>query len=264
MLEVAIGLVRQAGALLREGHRSGAGQTDNKSSSVDLVTAYDLASEQLISAGLRAQFPDHAIHGEENGGELPAHGPIWVIDPLDGTTNFAHGFPVFSVTVALLLDRTPVLGVIYDPLRDELLWAEQGRGAWCDGRRMQVAEADTLSQCLLATGFPYDRAATADNNLAEFSYFMPKTRGVRRAGSAALDIGWVAAGRLNGYWERGVQVWDVAAGVLMVREAGGVVTTYQGDPWQPGDRFIVAASRSLHPILLQGITAARAAVIKQG
>lgn len=110
---------------------------------------------------------------------------------------------------------------------------------------MQVAEADTLSQCLLATGFPYDRAATADNNLAEFSYFMPKTRGVRRAGSAALDIGWVAAGRLNGYWERGVQVWDVAAGVLMVREAGGVVTTYQGDPWQPGDRF--AADRLAQP-----------------
>jgi len=258
MLEVAVELARAAGALLREGHRNGAGQAASKSSAVDLVTAYDLASEQLISAGLRAHFPDHAIHGEEGGGDLPEHGPVWVIDPVDGTTNFAHGFPVFSVTLALLVDRQPVLGVIYDPLRDEVLWAEQGRGAWCEGRPLQVADADALNQCLLATGFPYDRAATSDNNLAEFSYFMPKTRGVRRAGSAALDIAFVAAGRLNGYWERGVQVWDMAAGALMVREAGGLVTNYQGASWQPGDRTIVAAPPRVHALLLAGLAVARA------
>ena len=260
MLDIAIGLARKAGDLLREGYRSGAGQIISKSSAVDLVTAYDMASEQLISEGLRQHFPDHAIHGEESGTELPTRGPVWVIDPVDGTTNFAHGFPVFSVTLALLQDRVPVLGVTYDPLRNELYWAEQGRGAWCDGRQVHVIAPASLTQSLLATGFPYDRASTAENNLAEFSYFMPKTRGVRRAGSAALDIAWVAAGRLNGYWERGVQVWDMAAGALMVREAGGVVTTYQGNGWQPGDRYIVASSPELHPVMLAGLAAAREAV----
>ncbi len=257
MLDVAIDLARQAGALLRQGHANGAGQVLNKSSAVDLVTEYDLASEQLIMAGLRQHFPDHAVYGEETGGELPAAGPVWVVDPLDGTTNFAHGYPVFSVTLALLVDSQPELGVTYDPLRDELFWAQRGQGAWRGQQRLRVSTTGDVAASLLATGFAYDRASNPDNNLAEFSYFAPRTRGVRRGGSAALDIAWVAAGRLDGYWERGINVWDLAAGVLMVREAGGVATTYAGRPWRPGDRNVAAANSVLHMALVQGIQTAR-------
>ncbi len=257
MLATAIDLVRQAGNLLRQGHSNGAGRTVSKSSAVDLVTEYDLASERLITAGLRQHFPDYAVLGEESAHTLPESGPVWVIDPLDGTTNFAHGFPVFSISLALLVDRQPTLGVVYDPLRDDLFWAQRGQGAWRGEQRLHVASSFSLATSLLATGFPYDRATAADNNLAEFSYFMPRTRGVRRAGSAALDMAWVAAGWLNGYWERGVQVWDIAAAILMVQEAGGVVTTYAGRPWQPGDRTVVAASNEVHELLLHGLAEAR-------
>ncbi|MBE2234633.1 MAG: inositol monophosphatase [Anaerolinea sp.] len=260
MLEIAIDLARQAGALLRRGHENGAGTVANKSSGVDLVTEFDLASERLIADGLRRHFPHHAIHGEETGGELPTAGPVWVIDPLDGTTNFAHGYPVFSVTLALLIDGQPELGVTYDPLREELFWAQAGRGAWRGEQRLHVSATGELRASLLATGFAYDRASNPDNNLAEFSHFMPRTRGVRRAGSAALDIAWVAAGQLDGYWERGIQLWDMAAGVLLVREAGGVVTTYSGQPWRPGHRNVAAANSVLHQELLHGLQTARCAL----
>lgn len=257
MLDIAIDLARRAGDLLRRGHQQGAGQVASKSSAVDLVTEFDLASERLISDGLRQRCPGHAIYGEESGGALPAAGPVWVIDPLDGTTNFAHGYPVFSVTLALLVDGQPELGVTYDPLRDDLFWAQRGQGAWRGERRLHVSSAATLGTSLLATGFPYDRAATADNNLAEFSHLMPRTRGVRRGGSAALDIAWVAAGWLDGYWERRIELWDVATGVLLVREAGGQVSSYSGRPWQPGDRNVVAANSVLHPELWQSLQTAR-------
>jgi myo-inositol-1(or 4)-monophosphatase len=211
----------------------------------------------LITAGLRRHFPGHAIFGEETGEALPAAGPVWVVDPLDGTTNFAHGYPVFSVTLALLVDGRPELGVTYDPLRDDLFWAQRGQGAWRGQRRLQVSTTAELGASLLATGFAYDRASNADNNLAEFSHFVPRTRGVRRGGSAALDIAWVAAGWLDGYWERGIQVWDMAAGVLLVSEAGGMVTAYSGRPWQPPDRNVVAANNVLHGALVQGLHTAR-------
>lgn len=257
MLATAIDLARQAGELLRQGHRDGARQIASKGSAVDLVTEVDLASERLITTGLRQRFPAHAIFGEETGDVLPADGPVWVVDPLDGTTNFAHGYPVFCVTLALLVDGRPELGVTYDPLRDDLFWAQRGQGAWRGQRRLRSSATAELGASLLATGFAYDRASNPDNNLAEFSAFVPKCRGVRRGGSAALDIAWVAAGWLDGYWERGIHVWDVAAGVLLVHEAGGIVTTYGGQPWQPTDRNVVASNRVLHTALLQGLQSAR-------
>jgi myo-inositol-1(or 4)-monophosphatase len=257
MLDVAIDLARQAGELLRQGHRNGAGAVASKASAVDLVTEFDLASERLITDGLRRHCPGHAIFGEETGEALPAAGPVWVVDPLDGTTNFAHGYPVFSVTLALLVDGRPELGVTYDPLRDDLFWAQRGQGAWRGQRRLQVSTTAELGASLLATGFAYDRASNADNNLAEFSHFVPRTRGVRRGGSAALDIAWVAAGWLDGYWERGIQVWDMVAGVLLVNEAGGVVTSYSGRPWQATDRNVLAANSVLHRMLMQGLQTAR-------
>jgi myo-inositol-1(or 4)-monophosphatase len=257
MLSYAITLAHQAGELLRQGHARGVDVIATKQSDVDLLTEVDLASEKLICDGLRSRFPGHAILSEESSMALPERGPVWVVDPLDGTTNFAHGYPVFSVTLALVIDQENELGVVYDPLRDETFVAERRQGAWRDGRRMQVSSTAELGRSLLATGFAYDRATNPDNNLAEFCHFMPKTRGVRRAGSAALDLAFVAAGRLEGYWEQGLNIWDTAAGVLMVREAGGSVTVYGGHPWRPGDRSIVASNGVLHETMLSGLGDAR-------
>lgn len=260
MLSTAISLAHQAGELLRQGHARGVDVVATKQSAVDLVTEVDLASEKLICDSLRARFPDHAILSEETGMALPSSGPVWVVDPLDGTTNYAHGYPVFSVTLAWLVDREIELGVIYDPLRDETYAAARGQGAWRNGSRMHVSSTAELGRSLLATGFAYDRASNPDNNLAEFSYFMPKTRGVRRAGSAALELAFSAAGWLDGYWEKGLHIWDTAAGVLMVREAGGIVTTYGGRPWRPGDRTIVVSNGLLHETLVSGLHQARLAL----
>lgn len=260
MLDFALDIARQAGQLLLEIYARGPNQVASKQSAVDLVTEADLASQQLIVQALRGRFPDHAILAEETPGALSEHGLTWVVDPLDGTTNFAHGYPVFSATLALLRDGAPELGVICDPLRSELHWAERGRGAWCNGRRLAVSTVAELGRSLLATGFPYDRAANPDNNLAEFVYFMPKTRGVRRAGSAALDLAWLAAGRLDGFWERGLNPWDAAAGALMIEEAGGCVTTYAGQPWRPGSRNLLASNGRLHELMLAGLATARRAL----
>ncbi len=259
MLDFTIDLARQAGQVLRDYNQQGPGQINTKQSAVDLVTEADLASEQLIMGALRRQFPEHAILSEEAQGSLPAYGPAWAVDPLDGTTNFAHGYPVFAVTLALFVDGVVQLGVTYDPLRDEMFWAERGQGAWCNGRRLRVSNTRALAQSLLATGFQYDRATNPDNNLAEFSYFMPRTRGVRRSGSAALELAWLAAGRLDGFWEKGLNVWDAAAGQVLITEAGGHITTYTGQPWHPTVRNVVASNgvQSLHDALLSGIAVAR-------
>ena len=257
MLNFAISLAHQAGELLRQGHARGVEIVATKQSAVDLVTEVDLASDRLIVEGLRDRFPDHAILSEESGENLPERGPVWVVDPLDGTTNFAHGYPVFSVTLALLIDREVELGVVYDPLRDDTFWAQRGQGAWRNSSRIQVSTTAELGRSLLATGFAYDRASNPDNNLAEFGYFMPKTRGVRRAGSAALDIAFTAAGWLDGYWEKGLNVWDTAAGILLAREAGGIATTYGGRPWQAGDRTVVVSNGVLHNTLISGLRHAR-------
>ena len=164
MLNFAINLAHQAGDLLRQGHARGVDTIITKQSAVDLVTEVDLASDKLIGESLRDRFPDHTILSEESGKDLPERGPVWVVDPLDGTTNFAHGYPVFSVTLALLVDREIELGVIYDPLRDETFWAQRGQGAWRNGQGIQVSTTAELGRSLLATGFAYDRASNPDNN----------------------------------------------------------------------------------------------------
>lgn len=259
MLDFAIDLARQAGLLLRSFHTQGPSQVSSKQSSVDLVTEADLASEQLIVQALRDRFPGHGLVTEEGGGRLALTGPEWVVDPLDGTTNFAHGYPVFAVTLAFLQDGVVQLGVTFDPLRDEMYWAFRGQGAWCNGRQLRVSATATLDHSLLATGFQYDRATNPDNNLAEFSYFMPRTRGVRRSGAAALEMAWVAAGRLDGYWEKGLHAWDLAAGALLVEEAAGHATTYAGRPWLPetGNIVICNGVPALQQALLAGLRAAR-------
>jgi myo-inositol-1(or 4)-monophosphatase len=259
VLDFAIDLARQAGHLLRSFYAQGPNQVSSKQSSVDLVTEADLASEQLIVTALRDHFPGHRLVTEEGNATLALSGPEWVVDPLDGTTNFAHGYPIFAVTLAFLQDGTVEFGVTYDPLRDELFWAARGQGAWCNGRQLRVSTTDTLGNSLLATGFQYDRASNPDNNLAEFSYFMPRTRGVRRSGAAALEMAWVAASRLDGYWEKGLHAWDLAAGALLVEEAGGRATTYAGRPWLPETRNIVVCNGApaLQEALLAGLRTAR-------
>lgn len=259
ILEFAIEVAKQAGALLREYNYHRPRQISSKGSAVDLVTEADLASERLILGRLRQQYPDHAVLSEEAQGVLPDQGPAWVVDPLDGTVNFAHGYPVFSVTLAFFQDGVAQLGVTYDPLREELFWAQRGQGAWCNGQRLQVSATAELGRSLLGTGFQYDRATNPDNNLAEFGYFVTRTRGVRRGGSAALDLAWVASGRMDGFWEKGLNAWDTAAGQVLIEEAGGRITTYSGAAWHPRVRNLVASNGvpEFHAALVEGIRIAR-------
>ena len=265
-LTTAIDLARRAGDLLLRIHRQGPRRIATKMTAVDMVTEADTASQALILETITARFPDHAIMAEEDGGDKTNGGRVrWLIDPLDGTTNFASRFPVFAVSIAMCVDGRPAIGVVQDVVRERTYWAAAGLGAWMGAPvnlgevQLRVSQTQELKQSLIATGFPYIRAETDDNNLAEFSYLMPKVRGVRRAGAAALDLAWLADGRLDGYWEAHLWPWDWGAGVLMIIEAGGVVTDYAGEPWRLGANQMVAANPHLHEKLLTAIQKARAA-----
>jgi len=249
-LDFAVETARAAGQLVRERFHQRHTVT-SKSSPVDLVTEADVASEQLIVARIRQRFPGHAILAEEGHaqGQKRRSPHTWLIDPLDGTTNYAHGYPAFSIAIAVIAvaQRNEILlGVTYDPLRDELFTAQREGGAFLNGRRLRVSLTPRLNEALLATGFPYSRATEAQNNLGPFSHVMPRVRGVRRGGSAALDLAYVAAGRLDGYWEFWLSPWDWAAGSLLVTEAGGTVTDVAGAPWRPGTLNLIATNGHLH------------------
>jgi myo-inositol-1(or 4)-monophosphatase len=228
LLKAAAVIARSAGELLKEAYHQPR-EIDTKSSTIDLVTQADRASEAMILNALRERFPEHNILAEESHPAGAGAGLTWIVDPLDGTTNFAHGFPVFAVSIALWDEQGPLLGVVYDPLREECFAAVRGQGATLNDEPIHVSNIKTLDKALLATGFPYDRHTAEDNNVASFSAFIRKAQGVRRAGSAALDQCYVACGRLDGFWEMRLHAWDVAAGMLIVREAGGKVTDYQDD-----------------------------------
>jgi myo-inositol-1(or 4)-monophosphatase len=218
----------------------------------DLVTAADKASEQVILEILRRHFPQHSILAEESGKLGNQDNEfLWAIDPLDGTTNYAHQYPCFAVSIGLLIQGIPKVGVIYDPFHNELFRAAAGLGATRNRRPIQVSETAELSKSLLVSGFAYDRRETADNNYAEFCHLTHLTQGVRRGGSASLDLAYVACGRLDGYWERGIAPWDVAAGIILVQEAGGKVTAYDGSPIQIESGRILATNGYLHDSLSQ-------------
>ncbi len=215
----------------------------------DVVTAADRASEALIVERLRARYPHHTIVAEEGSG-IDHHSEfIWYVDPLDGTTNFAHGFPAFAVTLGLEHQGEMVAGVVYDPLRDEFFSAEKGGGAYLNQRPLHVSAVKTLSESLLATGFP-SRNRHADVNVYFYHQAAMFAHGVRRAGSAALDLCYVAAGRLDGFWEFGLQPWDMAAGVLLVAEAGGCCTDMRGAPHRLHGRTLTASNGLIHGELL--------------
>jgi myo-inositol-1(or 4)-monophosphatase len=249
LLETAQAVAREAGALLREGYGH-VSQIEHKGA-IDLVTEFDHRSEGLIVSRLREAFPGHAIRAEEGGQKGGVSEYEWLVDPLDGTTNFAHGFPVFSVSLAVTRHGQLVAGVVYDPLRDEVYAAEAGRGATLNGTSLHVTPQTELDKSLLATGFPYDVRTNPHNNFAQFVRFQLRSQAVRRAGSAALDCGWVAAGRLEGYWEFRMKPWDIGAGALLVREAGGRVTTVEGDDDFLGRDSIVASNGLIHAQMLQ-------------
>ncbi|MCZ7570682.1 MAG: inositol monophosphatase [Ardenticatenaceae bacterium] len=256
MLDFALSLAREAGAVLQSFFEEEL-EVRSKSAEIDLLTQADLASEEFILGRIRKQFPTHAILSEE-AGESGTHEYYWVVDPLDATVNFAHGVPHYCVSIGLRRGLETVLGVAYDPERDELFWAERGAGAclrYGDGseRRLQVSATQSLGESLLATGFPYDRATNPANNLAEFNRVILRVQGVRRAGSAALDLAYVAAGRYDGYWEYRMKPWDTVAASLMVIEAGGALSTLDGGPWDPWHETTVAANPTLLPVLVAAL-----------
>jgi myo-inositol-1(or 4)-monophosphatase len=212
----------------------------------NLVTEVDKESERLIVEHLLSHFPDHTIVAEE--GTYPeGSSPFrWIIDPVDGTTNYAHGYPWFCSSIALEFDGELVAGVIFNPVYDELFTATKGGGAYLNDNRLSVSSRFPLINSLLGTGFPYDCASDPANNFANFIAFQKKARGIRRAGAAALDLAYVAAGRLDGFWELKLKAWDVAAGVLIVREAGGVVSTFDGSTYDIFNNRIVASNGLIH------------------
>ncbi len=194
-----------------------------KSSGVDLVTDVDRWSEEYLMNAIRENYPDHAILSEEYGKHDMLSDYLWVIDPLDGTTNYAQGLPIFAISIALQYQSETMLGVIFVPVLDQMFTALRGQGAYLNGKAIQVSGKENLRQCVLATGFPYDRAENPDNNVNYFSRITPQVRGIRRMGSAACDLANVSAGLLDGYWELNLSPWDVAAGILILEEAGGKV-----------------------------------------
>lgn len=256
MLNFAIELAHRAGALLRA--RQEQERSVQSKGYADIVTDADHASEALIVEAIRKRFPDHSVLAEE-GGEAAGAGEFqWLVDPLDGTLNYAHGMPVYSVSLAVLRQGRLHIGVVYDPSRGELFAAERGGGARCNGRPLHVSRTAALAESLLTTGFPYDRLERPENNLREHNHLLMCCQDVRRPGSAALDLCYVAAGRTDAHWELGLKPWDVAAGALIVLEAGGSVTDWHDRPWLPhGDR-LVASNGRIHDELLRELAAARA------
>jgi len=243
--------LREAGAILRRGFGK---VTLRYKGRADIVTESDQASERRILGLIRSRFPDHDYLAEESRPRATGSEYLWVIDPLDGTTNYAHGFPVCCVSIGLLHRGEPLLGGVYDPFRDELFIARRGAGTTLNGRRIRVSGQRRLEQSLLVTGFAYDRHKLSRYYLEFYRVFMERCHDVRRSGSAALDLAWVAAGRLDGYWEFHLKPWDVAAGMLLVREAGGTVTDFSGKPWAAPESFgheTLASNGRLHPRMLR-------------
>jgi myo-inositol-1(or 4)-monophosphatase len=254
-LEVALDAAADAGRLLLDGFRAlGDEEVRSKAYERDLVTDLDVASERLLIERIRGSFPDHAFEGEEEVIDpIEVSGPRWILDPLDGTINFVHGLPTFAVSVALYMDEVPLVGVIHAPLLNETFSAVSGKGARGPGGELRVRDTERLAEAVLATGFPYGRNELEHDNLANFGRFFYDVRGMRRMGSAAVDLAYVAAGRFDGFWELHLGSHDVAAGALIVKEAGGLVTDADGGgDWLRGGN-IVAAGPALHPLILERV-----------
>ena len=250
-LATAVEIVLRAGDIQRAGQEQGF-RVDKKGS-IDLVTEIDLACERMCRETIAERFPDHDILAEELGGSAAGRAPSrfrWVFDPLDGTTNYAHGLPIYCSSLALEIDGRSDVAAIYDPTRKELFTAERGEGAYLNGRALRVSQTSTLIDSLLVTGFPYNVHEESGDLVALFGYFLGRARAVRRLGSAALDLCYVAAGRFEAFWEQHLKPWDVSAGALIVTEAGGRISGMDGTPFNPVAAHLVASNGHLHDALL--------------
>lgn len=251
-LQTAIDIVTRAGEIQRSGQASGFRVT--KKGTTDLVTEVDLACERMCREILAGRFPDHDVLAEEGGGDnRPGSRYRWVFDPLDGTTNYAHGLPIFCASLGLEIDGRTVVGAVYDPSRRELFTAERGHGATLNGSPIRVSETSILIDSLLATGFPYGAQRGTGDLLEVFGAFLTQARAVRRLGSAALDLCYVATGRFEAFWEQHLKPWDVCAGALIVEEAGGRVTGMDGTPFDPLAGHLIASNGALHEEMLRVI-----------
>jgi myo-inositol-1(or 4)-monophosphatase len=243
-------LARQAGRILSDGY-----EKDHKvdfKGTIDLVTEIDHASEEFLINEISLLFPGHSFLAEESGASAEQTEHLWIIDPLDGTVNYAHGVPMFCVSIAYSYRGQVLLGAVYDPLRDELFTAERGKGAWLNGRLLKVANTKELIKSLLVTGFAYDVWHAERDNLNYFVKFAKISQGVRRLGSAALDLCYVGAGRFDGYWELSIKPWDIAAAGLVAEEAGAVVTRVDGSPdYIHPPQSVLAANPLLHGKILE-------------
>lgn len=259
-LERLAGVARraaEAGASELRRHFGQLEQIREKGRAGDLVTEADVAAERAVLAVLAAETPDLGVLAEESGRRTGRSELEWCVDPLDGTTNYAHRYPFFGTSIGLTWRGQPLLGALAVPALEQLYWAAPGLGAWCNEALIQVSGCGSLAESLLVTGFAYDRHTRLDNNYAEFAYFTHRTRGVRRGGAAAVDLAFVAAGRLDGYWERGLSPWDLAAGVALVEQAGGVVCAYDGGPATLGAGRLIACTPGLRQSLIEGLAACR-------
>lgn len=256
LLTVTVNAARKAGSLLLDYARSGF-HVEHKSP-INLVTDADHAAEQCIIDYVRAHFPDHGFLAEERGRDLTSSSPyLWIIDPLDGTTNFAHGYPIYCVSIGVEYRGRCLLGVVFDPSRDELFTATDKRGAHLNGRPLHVSDTKDLGGSLLVTGFAYDIRDSPRNNLDHFAKFALKAQGVRRTGSAALDLCYVAAGRFDGFWEVRLNPWDMAAGSVIVREAGGRLTDFRGNELSIYGQELVASNGHIHDAMLKVLSEPR-------
>jgi myo-inositol-1(or 4)-monophosphatase len=248
-LATAIEAVVRAGDL--QIARFGTGVRVEKKGAIDLVTEVDLEVERMFRALVAERFPDHDVLAEELAGDARGASHRWVFDPLDGTTNFAHGVPIFCASLALEVDGQAAVGAVYDPNRRELFTAEAGVGSWLNGRRLAVSANATVLEAMLVTGFPYDVHQRADEFLQVFGRLLKQARAIRRLGSAAIDICWVAAGRRDGVWEASLKPWDTRAAALILEEAGGKVTGMDGGVWNPDGGHILATNGLIHDEMLK-------------
>ena len=256
LTEVARRAAEVGGEQLRQ-HFGRLQQVREKGRSGDLVTEADHAAEAAVLALLEAETPQIGVLAEESG-RRPRPGELeWCVDPLDGTTNYAHSYPLFATSVGLCWRGQPLLGALAAPGLEQLYWAAPGLGSWCNGSRLTVSACPSLEQALLVTGFAYDRRSRLDNNYAEFAWFTHRSQGVRRGGSVALDLAFVAAGKLDGIWERGLSPWDLAAGAVLVEQAGGVVSAYDGSAFAIDSGRILACGATLQPALIEGLASCR-------
>lgn len=251
LIQIAIHAAKQGGAILLDYAQKGF-QVHHKEQTINLVTEADLHSEQTIINTIHQAFPDHQILSEEQGlQDIPTHPIKWIIDPLDGTTNFAHGFPMYNVSIGIEHDGACIIGVIYDPTRDELFLGQQGKGATLNGTPIHVSTTPKLNEALLVTGFAYDVHTVEDNNLKEFCAFTQRARGMRRTGTAAIDLCYIACGRFDGFWELQLNPWDTAAGKVIVEEAGGTITNYEGQPYSIYGTTLIATNSLIHQEMVE-------------